>query len=99
MKRTARNDAAPLDIELRIDRLVVDGSLVDEVNPRAIHAAVESELSRLLAGVGAKDLRAMTLAQVKSADLHAPGPMDAAALGTHVSDAVGSTLSPLTSRE
>jgi hypothetical protein len=94
MKRTARHDATPLDIELRIDRLVVDGSLLDEVNPRAVHAAVESELSRMLAGVSAKDLRAASLAQVKAADVHVQRPMAAATLGTHVSGAIGSVLSP-----
>jgi hypothetical protein len=96
MKRTVNNDTAPLDIELRIDRLVVDDALLDEVNPRTVHAAVEIELSRLLAGVSAKDLLPVTLAHVKFADVHAPRPMAATALGTYVSSAIGSALSPPT---
>jgi hypothetical protein len=98
MKRTARNNTTPLDIELRIDRLVVDGSLLDEASPRAIHAAVESELSRLLSEVSPKDLGAVSLEQVRAADVHAPRLMDAATLGTHVSGAIGSVVSPPTSR-
>jgi len=94
MRHTMHNHAAPLEIELRIDRLVVDGALLDEASPRAIHAAVESELSRLLAGVSASDLSAAKVAHLKSADVYAPRPMAASALGTHISSAIGSALSP-----
>jgi len=94
MNRTTRTDAGPLEIELRIDRLVVDGALLDDVNPRAVRAAVQNELLQLLAGVSAPSFSAAKLEHVRVADVHLPRPIAAAALGTHISGAVGSALSP-----
>jgi len=94
MKTTTRADSGPLEIELRIDRLVVDGALLGDANPRAVRAAVRNELSQLLAGVSALGFSAAKLEHVQAADVHVPRPIAAAALGTHISSAIGSALSP-----
>lgn len=96
MRRTTRTEMDPLEIELRIERLVVDGALLDDVNPRTVRAAVQNELSQLLAGVSATSLSAAKLEHVMAADVHVPRPIAATALGMHISGAIGSALSPQT---
>jgi hypothetical protein len=96
MRARARN-AGPVDLELRIDQLVIDGALLDQANPRALRAAIESALSPLLAGISATDLSATTIPHVKSPDAHVTRPVAAAALGTYISSAIGFALSPTAS--
>jgi hypothetical protein len=96
MRARARN-AGPLELELRIDQLVVDSALLDQTNPRALRIAIESALSRLLASMSVQDLSATTIPHVKSPDAHVTRPVAAAVLGTHISSAIGFALSPTAS--
>jgi hypothetical protein len=78
-----------MNIDLRIERLILDG--VDGVEPNsaaAVQGAVEAELARLLTERGVGSPRGGALAYVRAADIAVPSRSDAAGLGRHIGAAV-----------
>lgn len=79
-----------MNIELHIERLILDGLQVEARNRTALQAAVESELTRLLAasGVKAELLPGCALPGLRASEIHITNPMGAARLGNNIAQAV-----------
>ena len=80
-------------IELRIDRLLVDESLLGKESPGGVRLSLERELTRLLSSPGAAE----ALQRIGAVDALRPGDLPAArwqrdGLGTRVATVVGRGL-------
>jgi len=85
-----------MSIHLHIERLVLDGFALDAAQGPAVQAAVQAEVSRLLAeqGLGDGYRQGGALAYVRGADLQptaAPGPEP---LGRQIGAALHQSLRP-----
>ncbi len=84
------------DIHLHIDRLVLDGFALDAAQGPALQAAVQAELTRLLAeqGVGSGFRQGGALAYVRGPDLQLPSASAPDTLGRQIGGAVHRSLCP-----
>lgn len=88
----ARTEGRPVRIEVRIERLVVDGGLgLDGRHARALHAAVVAELTRALAGSRPgwtpRAARALTVGP-----LELPAPVAPASAGHTIAEGLWTAL-------
>ena len=79
-----------MKIDLRIDRLIVDGLPVTAAQGPRLRAAVERELARRLATGGLSDALAGggALARIGAPDLHLERDVQPAQLGRRIAEAV-----------
>lgn len=85
-----------MNVHLHIERLVLDGFALDAADGPAVQAAVQAEVSRLLAeqGLGEGFRQGGALAYVRGADLQPPAAPGAGALGREIGAAVHRSLGP-----
>ena len=85
-----------MDVNLYIERLILDGIQLDRRQRRQLQAAVESELARLLAEGGvANELRANSHGDWQQAPpIQLTAEVNPSQLGTQVAQAVYSGLVP-----
>ena len=84
------------DIHLHIERLVLDGFALDAAQGPALQAAVQAEVSRLLAeqGLGSGFRQGGALAYVRGPDLQLPPEPHPEPLGRQIGGAIHRSLCP-----
>ena len=89
----ARRDSS-MNIELHIERLVLDGLDVGPRDRRTLHAAIESELSRLLAsgGLSSQLLSGGALRSLGAGEIQVTKQISGAQLGNQIAQAVHSGI-------
>lgn len=85
-----------MSIHLHIERLVLDGFALDAAQGPAVQAAVQAEVSRLLAerGLGDEYRQGGALAYVRGADFQPPAGPGPEPLGREIGAAVHRSLQP-----
>ena len=83
-----------MSVRVHIERLVLDGLPLEAADGPAVHAAVEAELTRLLAqeGVGPGFQSGGALASLRGADFQLSSASDSGALGREIGGAVHRSL-------
>jgi hypothetical protein len=84
-----------MNIELHIERLILDGLQVEPRNRAALQAAVEAELTRLLTagGLRAELLSGGAVRSLGAGEIQVTNQTSAAHLGNHIAQAVHSGIS------
>ena len=79
-----------MNINLHIERIVLDGLNVEPRDRRTLQAAVESELARLLAGGGLRSefTSSGALRSLSAGEIHVTPPATGAQLGNQIAQAV-----------
>lgn len=79
-----------MNIELHIERLVLEGLEVEPRHRSHLQAALEGELARLLATAGLRSelLTGGAMRSLRAGEVHLANQMQAAQLGNHIAQAV-----------
>lgn len=79
-----------MNIELHIERLILDGLQLEPRDRSHLQAAVEGELTRLLAAGGLRSelLSGVAVRSLGAGEIHMTNQMSAAHLGNHIAQAV-----------
>jgi hypothetical protein len=79
-----------VNIQLHIERLILEGLPLEPGQRQALQAAIESELTRLLTdgGLAASFTNGSALPHLRTGDLHLTTPMEPAHLGGQIAHAV-----------
>jgi hypothetical protein len=85
-----------VNIELHIERLILDGLQVEPRNRAHLQAALEAELTRLLTvdGLRSELLSGGAVRSLSAGEIHVENPMSAAHLGSHIAQAVHGGIGP-----
>jgi hypothetical protein len=83
-----------MDIDLRIERLVLDGWAITPAERRALGAALETELSRLLSesGLSGSFTQGAALPAVRADDILITQPFNPAQVGAQIAQTVHAGL-------
>ena len=85
-----------MSIQVHIERLILDGLPLEAAHGPAVHAAIEAELTRLLAerGLGAGFRQGGALAAVRGVDVHLPSAPRPELVGQQVGAAIYGSIQP-----
>jgi hypothetical protein len=85
-----------VNIELHIERLILDGLSVEPRERPHLQAAVEAELTRLLTAGGLRSelLSGGAVRSLGAGEIHVTNQMRASHLGSHIAQAVHGGLGP-----